>query len=185
MSTVQIVGKPALSTSARRFVDHRDQESTDEAADAEDAHVESQPQAPQCIRDLVVEELLQANHGEDICNPEKNILRHQPPQAHRNPSVGMIHQTELSSSFEPLHLHQRCYHHGDERESHPGANPLQHGDAGRKPGELPSHGDEDAIVDRDGDDDGDADKTLQRRRRHLKLGADPPVQCTALLGEQS
>jgi hypothetical protein len=181
---VEVVGEPARAALLGGAVDGGDEEAAQEVAHAEDAEEEGQPQAAQRVGDLVVEELLEPDHGEHVRQPEQHVLRQHPPQRHRQCRLGLVHEAGVPRHAEPPHLHQRRHDHGDHGQDEARADPLQHGDAGRQAREPPSRGHERAVVDRDERHDGEADERLQRRRRHAERRADPAVQRRGLLREE-
>ena len=63
---VEVIGEPARATLRRRSVNDGDEEAAEEVADAEDAQEEREAEAPHGVGHLVVEELLQADHGEHV-----------------------------------------------------------------------------------------------------------------------
>jgi hypothetical protein len=184
VAAVQVVGEPALAPRRRRPVDGRHERAADEAADAEDAEVEREPEGAQLVGHLVVEELLQPDHSEHVRGAEQHVLRHHPPQAHRQRDVGLVDEAGVPRDAEPARLDERRDHNGQEGEEHPRADALQHGDPGRLAGVPARHRHDDAVVDRDEHHDGDADEALQRGRRHLEMIADAPVQGRRLLREE-
>jgi hypothetical protein len=181
---IEVVGEPARSALLGGTVDGGDDEAAEQVSYAEDAEKEGQPEAAQRVGDLVVEELLQADHGEHVGEPEQHVLRDHPPQAHRQRRLGLVHEPGVPRHGEPPHLHQRRHDHGNQGQDEPRADPLQHGDTGREARKPPRKGHERAVVDRDEGHDGHTDERLQRRRRHAQSRADPPVQRRGLLREE-
>uniref|UniRef100_A0A0A8YEF8 Uncharacterized protein n=1 Tax=Arundo donax TaxID=35708 RepID=A0A0A8YEF8_ARUDO len=181
---VEVVGEPARPALLGGAVDGGDDEAAEEVSHAEDAEEEGEPEAAQSVGHLVVKELLQPNHGEHVREPEQNVLRHHPPEAHGQLRLGLVHQAGVPRHAEPPHLHEGRHDHGDQREDEPRADPLQHGDPRGQAREPPRQGHERAVVHRDEGHNGDADERLQRRRRHPQRRADPPVQRRGLLREE-
>jgi hypothetical protein len=184
VGAVEVVREPARPALCCRLVNDGDEEAAEEVADSEDAQEQGQPKAPHRVGDLVVEELLQPDHGEHVGDADEDVLRDHPPERHGELRLGGIHQAGFRRNPEPLHLHERRQGHGDEGERQAGADPLQHGDPRRPPRVAPRQGHEEPVVHRDEDDDADADERLQRRRRHLEPRADPAVQRRGLLREE-
>jgi hypothetical protein len=184
VSAVQVVREPARPALRRGLVNDGDEEAAEEVPDPEDAQEQGQPEAARRVGDLVVEELLQPDHGEHVGHADEDVLRDHPPEAHRELRLWGVHQAGVPRDAEPFHLHERGQGHGDEREGQAGADPLQHGDTRRPPRAAPREGHEEPVVHRDEDDDADTDECLQRRRRHLELRADPAVQRRGLLREE-
>ena len=184
VGAVEVVREPARPAPRCRLVNDGDEQAAEEVADPEDAQEQGQPKAPHRVGDLVVEELLQPDHGEHVGDADEDVLRDHPPERHRELRLRGVHQAGFRRDTESFHLDERGQGHGDEGERQAGADPLQHGDP-RRPSRVASRqGHEEPVVHRDEDDDAHADERLQRRRRHLEPRADPAVQRRGLLREE-
>lgn len=161
-----------------------DEDTAYEVSDADDAEVERGAGAAHLDGHLVVEELLQADDGEDVAESGEDVLRGEPPDRHGEGGLGGVEEAVLRRDAEAPGFEQPGDHHREGGEEEPGADSLEHGDAGGEAGEVPGGGDEEAVVEGDGDEDCGAGNDLERRRREVE-GGDGAVQGGALLGEES
>jgi hypothetical protein len=174
---VEVVGEPAVpATAAGDAVDEGDEQTADESPDAHDAEVERQPQAAEPVGHLVVEELLQAHHGQHVRHPHHGVLRHDPRPAHGHRRRRVVHQPVLPRHRQPPRLHQRGHRHARQRHRHARAHALQHAQPRRVARRPPQRRHHRAVVNRHEQQDARGAQRLQRRRRQLKAVPDVAVQ---------
>uniref|UniRef100_A0A0A9AP19 Uncharacterized protein n=1 Tax=Arundo donax TaxID=35708 RepID=A0A0A9AP19_ARUDO len=185
--SVEIVGEPALPFALRSPIDRGHEHAAGVAPHPKDAQAQREPHAAERVGHLVVEELLEPDLTQHPSKAEENVLRHHPPQAHRDRHVRLVDQACVPGHAEPPAFHERRDDHGDAGHGHAGADALEHRDARVVPGKAPREGHDDAVVHWEHDDEGDVDEALERRGRHDKARAraEAPVHRAALLGEQS
>ena len=125
MTFIQIVSEPAISPiSTREFINDRNEKAAQETPNPKNAEVQREANASELRRNLVVEELLQTHHREHVSDSDHDVLRNQPPHAHR---LGAPEPPGLDQS------RGRHHEHGDEDS---GPYPLKRRDAGSYSGEL-------------------------------------------------
>lgn len=150
-----------MSGSGGDSLDDGDEDAAEEVSDADDAEVQGGAGAAHLDGHLVVEELLEADDGEDVAEAGEDVLRRQPPDRHRESGGRRIEEAVRRRDAEALGLERAGDGHGDGGEDEAGADPLEHGDAGGDAGEAPGGRDEKAVVERDGDEDCGAGDDLE------------------------
>ncbi|RAL53812.1 hypothetical protein DM860_004283 [Cuscuta australis] len=179
---VDVIHQPLVPGSGAYPLHRRYQSAAHKAPHADHADVQRRADAPHLRRHLVVEQLLQADHGEDVGEADHHVLRRQPPDLHREGGFGGIQPPVLRRDADPPGLHQPSDGHPGGADEEADADPLEDGDAGGEAGEFPGGGEEDPVVDGDGEEDGEGGDDLEGGGREVE-GGEGSGESGALLGE--
>jgi hypothetical protein len=170
---VEVVREPALAAASRRRpVDRGHDGAAGVAPDVEGAEGQRDPDAAERGGHLVVEELLEPDGAEHPREPHQEVLRHDPPQAHRHGGIWQVRQAGVPGHAEPPGLHGRRDGHGEAGRGDAGADALQGRDTRVVPRQAPGERHDGAVVDRDHDYEGGADERDERGGRHDVAGGD-------------